>query len=546
MGINNTNSNSNNNSSNSNNSNNSNTNSNNSNNNNTNSNSSNNNNTNSNNSNNNNTNSNSSNNNNSSQRPSPYQASVPTFAVIFSVALSVVSMQQWTLVQICATVLSPHTPWRECSQSPAVQIEAVRYSVLFASLTSVPALATGPLWGALSDRVGRRPIMLVAPLSICLGLAAVLAVELLHVGLWPLYLSHFLQGLLGGWQVGLVTLFAYFADCAKDAPAETIHAAPLARTLVFVRGEALVVLAFAFAPFLGGLLTKHLPNPAYIFVISMLGELSAIAYIICVLPESMRLPTPTSTTTLNGPGLLNVYKSTIQTITGNAGLLGVFITASLLSAAGTGKSQFFYYTTYLFAWDAYDEGKYILFASITKIIWMSLVFPLAYTLLTGSPSIREHMGNIATEKVFVTAGLCVSALISVLLAVSGESGIYFYTFFDFGVIVMPILRTLVSKYTLDGKTAQVLATMQVLEQITGIAAGVMFPLIWAASIRTFPGLFLLVCAAFYILAAIVMWCSANAHVEVIKSEDEIGGLLDDCESAENLSNSSTGEVISNS
>lgn len=96
-----------------------------------------------------------------------------------------------------------------------------------------------PALGALSDRYGRRPILLISLLGSALGYV------IFGIGgaLWVLFLGRILEGITGG---SISTLFAYFADITPVSQ----------RTKYFGWVSAVTGLGVVIGPSLGGLLTQ--------------------------------------------------------------------------------------------------------------------------------------------------------------------------------------------------------------------------------------------------------------------------------------------------
>src|SRR3989338_1185273 len=81
---------------------------------------------------------------------------------------------------------------------------AVQVGLLY-SIYPFAQLIFSPIWGGLSDRIGRRPIMLLSTFGASI---AYLIFGLAHT-LWLLFLSRFLAGVMGG---NISTAQAYVAD----------------------------------------------------------------------------------------------------------------------------------------------------------------------------------------------------------------------------------------------------------------------------------------------------------------------------------------------
>ena len=125
-----------------------------------------------------------------------------------------------------------------------------------------------PILGRLSDRIGRRPVLLVSVIGTSAGF---LLMGLGH-SLWVLFAARILDGITGG---NISTAQAYIADVT--APDKRSHGMGLI--------GAAFGLGFIFGPALGGLLS-HVSLAAPFLFASALAAANAVA-IYFLLPESL-------------------------------------------------------------------------------------------------------------------------------------------------------------------------------------------------------------------------------------------------------------------
>ncbi|KQL39485.1 MFS transporter [Bacillus sp. FJAT-25509] len=144
-------------------------------------------------------------------------------------------------------------------------------AIVVTLLTSVYALCVffaAPGLGALSDRFGRRPILLISLLGSAIGYL----VFGIGGALWVLFAGRIIEGITGG---SISTIFAYFADIT---PSEK-------RTKYFGWVSAVAGVGAAIGPTIGGLLAKFGYSVPMYFgaIITLLNFVFGILY----MPESL-------------------------------------------------------------------------------------------------------------------------------------------------------------------------------------------------------------------------------------------------------------------
>ncbi|WP_129689174.1 MFS transporter [Gottfriedia acidiceleris] len=144
-------------------------------------------------------------------------------------------------------------------------------AIVVTLLTSVYAICVffaAPGLGALGDRYGRRPILLVSLLGSAIGYL----VFGIGGALWVLFAGRIIEGITGG---SISTIFAYFADITPNDQ----------RTKYFGWVSAVAGVGAAIGPTLGGLLAKFGYSVPMYFgaIITLLNFVFGILY----MPESL-------------------------------------------------------------------------------------------------------------------------------------------------------------------------------------------------------------------------------------------------------------------
>jgi MFS family permease len=315
---------------------------------------------------------------------------------------------------------------------------------LLGSLYAAMQFVGGPFLGGLSDRTGRRPVLVVCLLGasfayLLLGLAETL---------FLLFAAIVLAGAAGGTQA---TAQAYIAD--STSPEDR------------ARGLGLIGAAFGLGlmtgPALGGLLSLYsLHAPA--FAAAALALANA-AFGFLILPESLSpgLRTPTPLRRLNPLSQLRV-------VLGIGGIRWFLLAVFLLNLSFAGLlTNFPLFSNARFGWDAPANAFFFAFVGVCAVLTQGL--------LIGR--LQPRFG----EERLLLGGLCVMALGLGLVAVVPYGPLLYPVVGALAVgvgLAIPALTALVSRRVSGREQGRVMGGLQALISVTlivgPVAAGLAF------------------------------------------------------------------------
>jgi DHA1 family tetracycline resistance protein-like MFS transporter len=165
------------------------------------------------------------------------------------------------------SIIAPVVPFLVQPYSSSPEEQAI-YVTLLTSVYALCVFFAAPVLGVLSDKFGRRPLLLVCLMGSALGYS----VFGMGGALWVLFVGRIIEGITGG---SISTIFAYFADIIP----------PEQRTKYFGWVSAVVGIGTVIGPTVGGLLAKF-GYSAPMFVGAIITLLNVV-YGFFYMPESL-------------------------------------------------------------------------------------------------------------------------------------------------------------------------------------------------------------------------------------------------------------------
>lgn len=274
-----------------------------------------------------------------------------------------------------------------------------------------------PMWGSLSDRFGRKPILMLGVFGNAISMLALgLSTEL-----WMLFAARGLAGVLS--SATLPTAMAYISDSTDDKS----------------RGGGMGVIGAAMGlgmilgPGAGGMLSAiSLQAPFYFAAIL---SLLAVAAIWLFLPESLGVEQRDTSTRVQGPQLRTMWESLFGP------LAFLFVAAFMISFAMTNFEGIYAY----YAKDRYGYGPETIGVILTAI---GVVSVIAQGALTGIATRRFGEVNVIKASLIASvAGFLVMLLATNLVMVVLTSSFFVLA----NAMLRPAVSSLISQRTTKGQ-----------------------------------------------------------------------------------------------
>jgi len=326
---------------------------------------------------------------------------------------------------------------------------AAEWTLLFGATWGLMQFFMGPILGMLSDRVGRRPVLLIS----FFGLAIDFLFMAFAPTLWWLYVGRILNGMTAA---SFSTAGAYLADITP----------PEKRAKSFGMLQSAFSFGFIIGPTIGGLLGQH--NLRLPFIAAAAITAVNWLYGLLILPESLvpdRRLAAFDWKRANPVGSLGLLRSH----PGLLGLAGVVFLFQLSQVVL--PTVFVLYMTYRYGWSPRILGFTFLLTGVLGV---------AVQMFTVGP-IVARIGERRT----VLVGAAIGALGFLWYGWAPTGGLYLAgaPIFAFSALMMPGLQGLMTRRVPPNQQGQLQGANQSLQGIASILGPIVFGETFAWSLR---------------------------------------------------------------
>jgi hypothetical protein len=283
------------------------------------------------------------------------------------------------------------------------------------------------------------------------------------------------MGLSGHWGLILAVSSAYSADCTNDQT----------RTKGVMVMQSVTIMSTALGPAVGGALSRFLKTGALgVIQLTLYCRLSAIAYLLFIVKESVseKLASQEKSipllnwTSMARQALQNSFSIFFKKNVGTtwALLIGIVFTRGLILGCA---SCFFYWTAYVHNWDAFDHGLLLLSQSLSKLLFMAVLYPCLQQMITTSTKLDVFLMRMCSFG-FALARVLYTLVIEHLwmYPIGILEGL--------GSISSSIARSILSKLGSAQSQGSLFSGIQTVEQLGYLVATVTMPNVWSVTVGT--------------------------------------------------------------
>ncbi len=317
--------------------------------------------------------------------------------------------------------------------------EVSEYFGYFLGLFSLMQFVASPILGALSDRYGRRPVLLISLLGAGLDYLLMAFAPNLTI----LFLGRIISGLTGA---NLTVASSYMADISDDSN----------RSANFGLIGAAFGVGFIAGPLLGGVLS-HL-GPQAPFIGAAILNLLNFFFGVFVLPESLSLTNRRKSQLRH----LNPFVSIFRVLKPSPYVVLIYIYFMIFLAGQVHPVNWTLYSELKFGWSSWQVG-------------LSLSFVGVMLAIVQGGLTRVIIPKLGEKRAF-TLGLCIYVLGFFLFGIAPEGWMMYpiIILFAFSGVTIPSLQSIVSRQIPPHQQGELQGSLVSLGSLAAIIAPLLF------------------------------------------------------------------------
>lgn len=427
-----------------------------------------------------------------------------------------------TFALICHQRYSPsqtHPDLEQCFADIRTQSDLCRFLIYRQIIAGLLSAFSTPILGSLSDRVGRKPILICTVLGPLLY-EIVMVIVLRHpdsIDIQWLLVGYAMEGLSGTMIAASSTSQTYITDLTR----------PSARARWFSYLQASYAFAGAVGPLIASLLLK-MPNPFQtIFWLAIGSHLSLLLIILIALPESRNpvstgRPDPDRVILEQPPSesYVHVFLTSLKSIREFKG----FLNKNMIILAGIDMIIFgnmigllplqLAYPAFLFKWQPTTQSFFIALSYSWSVLVLVVLFPPIMTRFRrwnrrqGVPNLSAASNSGELDAIQVNLVLQMIGYMGIALSRAPTHFVVSSLLVASTISVNPLLTSCLTAHVPDYQSGQLLGVLSFLHAIARIVIPALLNATYSMTIGIFP-------APLFMLLSIVIGglCLASMYID---------------------------------
>jgi Major Facilitator Superfamily len=437
------------------------------------------------------------------KRPNPWLLSWTFFVLMCSVTLLMAAQIDRTIELVCEDELGliPQDDRDLRCRQPSIMAKVASVSLYREVLKGVFSFAILPRLVSLSDRIGRRPLIiycasitLVSHLleSLCLISTPVLSYR-------TLYFTSVLEGVGAGATGAAIMAFPYISDCVKDSK----------RARHFTLMQGIQFLAIAIAPNVGSQIFKNRGNMNLLMGMSVGGDLMAAVLFLTLLKESRTLADRRMSADANAETNTNVGRTFWLTVLDtinvfkplkvltfphiqdkSARRIAIFLVITKLivvSVTMFSASPLSLLIEMIFQWRASELGVVLTLVASAASIALTVVVPVCLHLF--GKLYKVSTTEIDKVDIRILQIGCLAVFLGpLLMALAGNAAVFLLgaCTLQMWAITSPVIQSVIVKYSEKKHIGLVFGAMNQIVQVSTVVGQTMGLAIFQKFIQTDP------------------------------------------------------------
>lgn len=409
-------------------------------------------------------------------------------------------------------------------RDPHVQALVARFNLYINLISGVFSAIVSPQLGALSDRIGRKKVLVCASFGALFSeiITIIIGSNPGKVSIYWLLLGALIDGLAGSFTAGMALAFAYASDCSS----------PERRNVAFGYFHGTLFSGIALGPLLAGKLIELSGTVMIAFYVALGCNIFYILFISFVVPESLskerqlvarekrrlekeasphkdwisrlknyNLFEPLWVLRPRGPGSSSVLRR-------NLFILAAIDTMMFGVAMGT-VQIILIYAEFRFGWNAVISSQFLSAVNVCRVAGLVIVLPLLTRFFRGAAT-SQSAGHKGADKldINIIRGAILFDLFGYLgYAFTSSGAVMFLSGMvaSLGGLGSPSLQSALTKHIPADRTGQILGASGLLHALSRIVAPTVFNAIYMGTVGIYAGIVFICLASIFVITFILSW-----------------------------------------